>query len=344
MLVVDDEPSITLALSAKLKRDGHECRTAASGEEAFERFRDDGYDLVVTDVRMPGMSGIDLLKKVKASDPEVQVIVMTAYAEVNFAVEALRLNADDYLLKPFDIDELSHSVSRALEHRRLVRENRAYREHLEQRVKEQADRIEKLFLEGLVALAGAIEARDPYTGGHLEQVTKLALAVGTELNLEQEQMRALWLAALFHDVGKLAIPDSILNKPGKLTSEEYDLMKAHVERGLRVIEGVSYLEPAIPGILHHHERWDGGGYPNGLAAGEISLEGRILSVVDAFDAMLGDRPYRKGRSPEAALEELQRCAGTQFDPEIVAAFIRAREKGFQVHAPGIPLRPPSAKA
>ncbi|MGH7545866.1 MAG: HD-GYP domain-containing protein, partial [Gemmatimonadota bacterium] len=137
---------------------------------------------------------------------------------------------------------------------------------------------------------------------------------------------------------------SILNKPGKLTPEEYDLMKTHVERGLRVIEGVSYLEPAIPGILHHHERWDGDGYPNGLATDAISLEGRILSVVDAFDAMLGDRPYRKGRSPEAAVEELQRCAGTQFDPEVVAAFIRSREKGFRVHAPGIPLRRPSAKA
>lgn len=335
---MDDEPSITLALSTKLKRDGYVCETASSGEQALERFRRDAFDLVVTDVRMPGMTGIDLLKHVKAADPEVQVIVMTAYAEVNFAVEALRLNADDYLLKPFDIDELSHSVSRALEHRRLLRENRAYREHLEQRVQEQAERIEKMFLEGLVALASAIEARDPYTGGHLEQVTELALAVGTELGLPPEQMRALWLAALFHDVGKLAIPDSILNKPGKLTAEEYELMKTHVERGLKIIEGVSYLEPAVPGILHHHERWDGAGYPNGLQEEEISLEGRILAVVDAFDAMLGDRPYRKGRSPEAAVEELQRCAASQFDPTVVEAFLRARANGFRIDAPGIPIR------
>lgn len=335
---MDDEPSITLALSTKLTRDGHECRTAVSGEDALDEFRRDSFDLVVTDIRMPGMSGIDLLKQIKAHDSEVQVIVMTAYAEVNFAVKALRLNADDYLLKPFDIDELSHSVARALEHRRLLRENRAYREHLEQRVQEQAQRIETLFLEGLVALAGAIEARDPYTGGHLEQVTQLALAVGTEVGLAAEEMRALWLAALFHDVGKLAIPDSVLNKPAPLTQEEYELMKTHTERGLKIIEGVSYLEPAKRGILHHHERWDGKGYPAGLRGDEISVEGRILAVVDAFDAMLGDRPYRKGRSEEEAVEELERCAGTQFDPKVVDAFLRSRAKGFQVHAPGIPIR------
>lgn len=343
ILVVDDEPSITLALATKLRREGYHCVTASSGEEALAAFSADAFDLVITDVRMPGLSGIDLLKHVKAHDSEVQVIVMTAYAEVSFAVEALRLNADDYLLKPFDIDELSHSVARALEHRRLLRENRAYRQHLEERVQEQARQIERLFLEGLVALAGAIEARDPYTGGHLEQVTRLALAVGTELGLGPDRMRALWLGALFHDIGKLAIPDSVLNKPGKLTEEEYELMKTHVERGLRLIEGVSYLEPARAAILHHHERWDGKGYPKGLRGEEISIEGRILAVVDAFDAMLGDRPYRKGRSEDEAVEELKRCAGTQFDPAVVDAFLRARAKGFPVHAPGIPLGRPARR-
>ncbi len=195
-----------------------------------------------------------------------------------------------------------------------------------------------------MALAGAIEARDPYTGGHLEQVTELALAVGTELGLNEEEMRALWLAALFHDVGKLAIPDSVLNKPAKLTREEYDLMKTHVERGLQIIDGVSYLEQARPGILHHHERWGGGGYPRGLKGREISIQGRILAVVDAFDAMLGDRPYRKGRSAEAAIEELQRCAGAQFDPDVVKAFVRARSKGLRVQIPGLPIRQRPAPA
>lgn len=336
---MDDEPSITFALSAKLQRDGYECLTAGSGEEGLGHISRHAFDVVVTDVRMPGISGIDLLKEVKSRDPEVQVIVMTAYGEVEFAVQALRLSADDYLLKPLDLDDLIHSVTRALEHRRLLRENRAYREHLEWQVGEQAERIGRMLVQGLVALARAIEARDPYTGSHLERVTELALAVGAELDLSAEAMRTLWLGALLHDVGKLAIPDSVLNKPGPLAPEEYELIKTHPDRGLKIIEGASYLQRALPAILHHHERWDGTGYPAGLKGEEISLEGRILAVVDAWDAMVGDRPYRKARFEGDAVEELKRCAGKQFDPRVVGAFLRALAKGFRTGDPRIPGLP-----
>ncbi len=224
-------------------------------------------------------------------------------------------------------------MSRALEHRDLLRENRIYRERLEDRVHEQAQQIERLFLDGLSALAAAIEARDRYTSGHLDRVTQYSLATGAELGLDERTMWSLWLGSLFHDVGKLAIPDAILNKPGPLTDEEYEEMKKHPELGVQIVERISFLVPAARGILHHQERWDGRGYPSGLAGEEICIEGRILSVADAFDAMLTDRPYRPGRSESAAVEELERCSGSQFDPGVVEAFLRAKRKGFPSQVP-----------
>ncbi len=328
ILVVDDEPAVTSLVSKQLSRDGLSCRTAESAREALGILETTSFDVVITDISMPEMSGIDLLKIVKLRDPEVQVIVITGNPELDFAVEAIRSHADDYLIKPFELSQLSHSVSRALEHRELLQDNRRYRLHLEDRVREQALQIERLFLDGLSALAAAIEARDRYTGGHLDRVSRYALATGHEMRLDEERLRVLWLGSLFHDVGKLAIPDAILNKPGPLTDEEYAEMKRHPELGVSIVERISFLLPAAMAILHHQERWDGGGYPRGLSGEDICMEGRILAVADAFDAMLTDRPYRRARPEEQAIAELQRCAGTQFDPDVIEAFLRARQRGF----------------
>lgn len=336
VLVVDDEESVTYLITRRLMEEGLDCERASSAKEALEQLERRKFDVVITDVRMPGMSGIKLLTRVKEIDPETQVIVMTGHAEVEFAVEAIRSDVDDYLLKPFELEQLSHAVSRALEHRALQQENRAYRRQLEEQVREQAAQIERLFLDGLAALAAAIEARDKYTGGHLDRVSRYALATGAQLGLEDEQMWSLWLGSLFHDVGKLAIPDAILNKPGPLTSAEFEEMKRHPELGVRIMERASFLLPAARAVMHHQERWDGTGYPRGLEAEEISIEGRVLAVADAFDAMLTDRPYRPARSEKAAVEELQRCAGSQFDPGVVDAFLRAREKGFPWSQPESP--------
>lgn len=328
MLVVDDEASVASLVSKQMRRNGHDCVEALSAEEALDYLADRRFDIVITDIRMPGSSGIELLKGIKAHDPEVQVIVMTGSPDVDLAVEAIRSQADDYLVKPFELGQLTHSVTRALEHQALVRDNRRYRAQLEDRVREQAQQIERLFLDGLSALAAAIEARDRYTGGHLDRVTRYALATARELELDDDRLWNVWLGSLFHDVGKLAIPDAILNKPGPLTEEEYDSMKRHPELGVRIVERISFLVPATRGILHHQERWDGKGYPKGLKGEAISIEGRILAVADAFDAMLSDRPYRSARAEEEAVEELLRCAGTQFDPTVVEAFLRARDREF----------------
>jgi putative two-component system response regulator len=333
VLIVDDERSLTTVLAKVLGNDGHKCQIACNGKEALSLIRDNDFDVVVTDITMPEMTGIELLKQVKERDTEIQVIVITGHPDVDFAVEAIRSQVDDYLIKPFEMGQLRHSVYRALEHRALLKENRLYREHLEERVQKQALQINQLFLDGLQALAAAIEARDRYTGGHLDRVSKYALATGTELGLDEKSMWSLWLGSLFHDVGKLAIPDAILNKPGPLTEEEYAEMKRHPELGVEIIQRISFLVPAALAILHHQERWDGNGYPGGLEGEKISVEGRILAVADAFDAMLTDRPYRKALSEEYAVSELERCAGSQFDPGVVEAFLEAMTKGFPSRAP-----------
>ncbi|UCC83700.1 MAG: response regulator [Gemmatimonadota bacterium] len=345
VLIVDDEQSLTTVLAKVLGADGHKCRVASNGKDALALIEDTDFDVVVTDITMPEMTGIELLKLVKKRDREIQVIVITGHPDVDFAVEAIRSQVDDYLIKPFEMGQLRHAVYRALEHRALLSENRAYREHLEERVQKQAGQINQLFLDGLQALAAAIEARDRYTGGHLDRVSKYALATGTELGLDERAMWSLWLGSLFHDVGKLAIPDAILNKPGPLTEEEYEEMKRHPELGVEIIQRISFLLPAALAILHHQERWDGNGYPGGLKGERISIEGRILAVADAFDAMLTDRPYRKALTEGYALSELERCAGSQFDPGVVRAFMQAMDKGFPSRAPlslglGVPIAVP----
>ncbi|MGH7458516.1 MAG: HD domain-containing phosphohydrolase [Longimicrobiaceae bacterium] len=328
VLVVDDEPNIRLVLRRALSEEEYQVEEASDGRAALKRFRRSGADVILSDLLMPGVDGLEFLKQVKEIDDTVGFVILTGAGTLENAVEALRLHADDYLLKPFNLDEVSLAVERALERQRLVRENRYYQEHLEHRVAEQAERIERIFVEALHTLANAIEARDGYTGGHVERVTRYAVATGREMGLKGERLRTLWVGALLHDVGKIGVPDEILRKPGRLTEDEYEVMKRHPQIGASIVERSSFLEPALPAVLHHQERWDGTGYPNGLSGEEISVEGRILSVADTFDAIVTARPYRDERSQDDAVEELRRCSGSQFDPQVVQAFIDAKQKGF----------------
>jgi len=328
LLVVDDDPSIRSVLVRVLVPAGYEVREAGSGEEALERFERDGADLVLSDLQMPGISGMDLLQRVKARDDTTGFIILTGAGTLENAIRALRLQADDYLLKPFNLEEVSLAVERADRHRRLLRENRFYQRHLEERVAEQARQLESLFVDALQSLASAVEARDDYTADHVERVARYAVATGREVGLEGEAIRDLWVGALLHDIGKLAVPDHVLKKPGPLTDEEYAVMKQHPEIGAGILERSTFLRPAVPAALHHQERWDGTGYPGGLRGEEISLQGRIIAVVDTFDAIVSTRPYRGMRSREEAVAEIERCSGSQFDPAVVAAFRRALAKGF----------------
>jgi len=205
-------------------------------------------------------------------------------------------------------------------------------------VAEQAREIEGLVVDALRSLATAIDTRDDYTGGHVERVARYAAATGRELGMTGGELRALWIGALLHDVGKIGVSDAILKKPGALTEEEYAEMKRHPGIGGKVMDSSSFLRPGLPAVLHHQEHWDGTGYPSGLRGDEISLQGRIVAVVDCYDAIVTARPYRGAASEDDALAEIRACAGTQFDPAVVDAFLRAAARGFPLD-PDTPVLP-----
>jgi putative two-component system response regulator len=328
VLIVDDEPAIRIVLRTLLNTGEYEVIEAPDGDTALELIRAFNPDAILCDLLMPGIDGIELLRRVKEIDDTVAFVLVTGAGTTRDAVEALRLQADDYLAKPFQVDEVLHSLSRALAYRRLLRENRGYQRELEKRVREQTERMEQLFVDALLTIANAVETRDGYTGGHVERVTLYAVATGAALGLEPERLRSLAAAALLHDVGKIGIPDHVLTKPGRLTPEEYQVMQGHPAIGAAILRQSPFLQSAVDGVLHHHERWDGTGYPGRLAGERISVEGRILAVVDAYDAMVTTRPYRERCPAEAAVDELRRCAGSQFDPAVVEAFLHSMREGF----------------
>jgi response regulator RpfG family c-di-GMP phosphodiesterase len=328
LLIVDDEPSIRAVLRRVLATPEYELAEAEDGTDAVAIIARGGVDLVLSDLLMPRMDGMELLGHAKAIDETIGFIMLTGVGTMENAIEALRRHADDYLLKPFNIEEVRLSVSRALKHRQLVRENRVYQRQLETRVEEQAVKIERLLLEGLMIVSSAVDARDGYTGEHVARVTRYAVATGNLLGLDRETLRSLWMGSILHDVGKIGIPDNILKKPGSLTPAELEVMRRHPLISAAIVERSTFLRPALPGILHHHERWDGRGYPYGLRGDAISILGRIICVADSFDAITTTRPYRDRRSTESAVGEIKACAGSQFDRDVVAAFMEAMSAGF----------------
>lgn len=337
-LVADDDAGVRAVLRLVLRDQGYEVVEAVNGAEALQVYRAEQPDLILSDLQMPRLDGIGLLRSIRATDDTVAFLILTGAGTMENAVEALRLQADDYLVKPFNLDEVALACTRALSYRRLMRENRAYQQHLESRVAEQSREIESLLADAIRALAIAIETRDDYTGGHVERVARLAAATGRELGMSGADLRALWVAALLHDVGKIGVPDAILRKAGPLTPDEYEQVKRHPQVGANIMAASSFLRPGLLGVLHHQERWDGNGYPAGLKGEDISLQGRIICVVDCFDAVVSGRPYSPARTEREALAELERCSGTQFDPAVVRAFLRAAENGFP-QDPDVPQLP-----
>jgi putative nucleotidyltransferase with HDIG domain len=285
--------------------------------------------LVMTDMRMPKMDGIELLKQVRARWPDTAVVMITAVADVEVAVSCLANGAMDYLTKPFHLEEVRARVQQVLEKRRLVLENRDYQERLEQRVAAQARRLEELFLAGIQALAEALELKDPYTRGHSVRVSAYSGAIARALGLDAETVRQIELGGHLHDIGKIGVREDVLNKPGKLTDEEYRHIMTHPVLGWRILAPLMADAPiALNVVRSHHERIDGRGVPDRLRADEIPLEARIVAVADAFDAMLSGRPYRGDEMHLAeALAELEEHSGTQFDADVVRATLDAVRRG-----------------
>jgi response regulator RpfG family c-di-GMP phosphodiesterase len=329
VLIVDDDRHIRDILRELFLSSGYDARVAADGQEALEVFDADRPPLTVTDVHMPVMDGVELLKKARALDPDAAFLVLTGVANVQTAVESLKFGAFDFIMKPVHMDELLIAAERALQHRQLLIERREHQVILERKVEEATRELgstlrelESTYRTTLEALGSAIDTRDLGTHAHSRRVRGYSLALARAHGFPEAELGDLEHGVLLHDIGKIGIPDAILLKPGPLTPAEWKIMRTHPEIGRQLVEQVPFLRGAVPIVYHHHERWDGTGYPLGLKGENIPLGARIFSVADAFDAMTFDRPYSQAIPLEDARREIQRSAGTHFDPRVVESFLR----------------------
>lgn len=320
VLVVDDLASVRKIVSRKLISEGYKCREVPDGDTAIEAIADSEYDLVLLDVSMPGKSGIDVLNEIIAKYPDTSVIMVTSRDDAETVIETMKMGACDYIIKPVNLNELPIRVRKALDRRRLVLENKEYRLHLEDKVKEQTEKIHDAFLNSITSLAFALEARDKYTSGHSQRVSKIALLICRRLGLKQDYTEKVALAGLVHDIGKIGIKESILMKEEQLTEEEYSHIMAHSVIGEHILRPAIDDEEILKIVRHHHERYNGTGYPDGLTKQNIPMGARILAVADIYDAMTSDRPYRKAMKPNVAITELKKQARHMFDPVVVDAF------------------------
>lgn len=328
ILVCDDEEAIREVVSTLLEAQGFHCTVVQNGYQAIEEIKKSAQDLVLSDIVMPEMDGMRLLKQLRSYDEDIPVIMVTAMHDISIAIEAMRAGAYDYILKPFEKDQLYHSVKRALEHRHLVIENRSYQRDLERLVAERTHQLsmtlrdlEQSYDYTLEALGGALDAKDAETEGHCQRVTAITILIAKMMKVDGEELRHIARGAFLHDIGKMGIPDQMLRKPGPLTEDERQLMKRHCEIGYTVLKKIPFLSDAAEIVLSHQEFYNGGGYPRGLKGEQIPLGARIFAVADTLDAMTSDRPYRKALPIEAARAEVQKFSGTQFDPKVVEAFL-----------------------
>jgi putative two-component system response regulator len=345
VLIADDEPEIRNVLSDLLST-AHDCMAVGSAEEALASLCEHGHDLVISDIMMGGMSGLEMIPRVLDVSPDTVVIMISGVQTVESAIDALRAGAFDYVMKPFDLQHVEAAVSRALEHQRLRAEKRRYETYLEEMVGRRTVELDEAlrslgdaYRSTLKSLTAALEARDSETHGHSERVVNFSLRLGRELGLDAEQLRSLEFGSLLHDIGKIGVPDAILRKPAALSESEWVRMREHPLHGQKILSGIKFLEGAARVVSQHHERWDGTGYPVGLRGKQIDLNARIFAVADAFDAITSDRVYRRGRSYEEAVAELEEFSGRQFDPEVVEAFRRVpREEWDEIRRRSLEVR------
>jgi putative two-component system response regulator len=325
ILITDDEMAIRRLLQQRLASEGYQCLEAGSANRALYELQNNRVALVILDIKMPGKSGVQLLPEIRAGYPDVVVVMATAITDTSTAIHCMKLGAYDYITKPFNLEEVALSVDKALEKRRLQLENRDYQQHLEQKVEEQAKKIRSAFFNAITALAYALEAKDSYTSGHSQRVSEISVAIARELGLPQENINKIELAGRVHDVGKIGVRESVLNKPSQLTDEEFQHVKYHPEAGERILAPIVEDREILQIVRHHHERYNGAGYPDGLSGDEIPLGARILAVADSYDAMISERPYRGAMSVETACAEIEWGRNIQFDPEVAGAFLRIRD-------------------
>ncbi len=322
ILIVDDEDAIRSLFVEALNELGYDCDVAKNGLECLEKFyRVRDYDVVLLDVQMPELNGIETLKKLKSYSPDLSVIMVSASREIENVRVALREGAYDYVFKPFNVIDVDAVIRRALQRANLIKANKDYQKNLERKVADQTRELVKLYSGTLEAMILALDLRERETGHHSYRVTEYALNLGRHLRLDESQLSVIAKGALLHDIGKIGVPDNILLKPDSLTDEEWELMKQHAHLGYELLNKIEFLEESSLIVYTHHERYDGKGYPQGLAGDDIPLGARIFSVVDAFDAMTSKRVYKKAMPFEEAVDRIRESSGTQFDPVVVDTFV-----------------------
>lgn len=326
VLVADDEETIRLALGKFLRSRGYEVHTAESGTAALElmsRFR---FVLMLCDVRMPGLTGVEVVPQAIAADPDLAILMLTAVNDAPTATEALSAGAMDYLMKPVELADLQHAIERALHKRDLSIEQRNVERMIREEVAIRTEELEaeKLALRAMTVsiaetLINAMEAKDIYLRGHSQRVAELAVSIAAYLDLDEDTIEHIRLAGRLHDVGKIGIREQILNKPGALTPEEFEHVKQHVRIGMEILAPLRHIGESLLFVSDHHEHWNGGGYPKGIKGDDISIGGRILSAADAFDALTSKRAYRDPLTPQQTLEHLGKYVGVLLDKDVFGA-------------------------
>ncbi len=315
ILVCDDEPHIREPVAIYLRQNGFEVTTAVDGRDGLNKFQKDDFFLVITDINMPQMTGLDLLAEVRKVRPTTDVVMITGNVDLDYAIQAIKNGAYDYFRKPFDFEDVMLTVSRVVEKRRL---QRAAAEA--ERLRGERSASERNAIEAVMALVQAVYSKDSYTRGHMERVGLYADVIAATMGLEAKRRKIIERAGILHDIGKIGTPDVILNKTGKLTQEEFLVIQLHPNVGAQIVRPISVLGEVAPLVRQHHEKWNGTGYPDRLAGEKITVEARILAIADVFDALHSDRAYRPGLPIEKTIQIIKEGRGSHFDPEVVDCF------------------------
>jgi putative nucleotidyltransferase with HDIG domain len=339
ILIVDDDELVRDAIGMVLSEEGYDCQSTSGAEAALEVVKELDPHLVISDMKMPGKDGLWLLDRLRRERPDTAVVMLTAYGDTEAAVECLRRGATDYLLKPPKATDLLRSMERALSRRRDERARERYRTSLQRTVREKATdlrhalvEVESAYHSTLYALVTALDAREHETGDHSQRVGRYTLALADRMGIPVERRNDIFRGALLHDIGKIGVPDAILLKPGPLDEPEWAEMRRHPQTGFNILKSIGFLKVPAEIVLSHQERWDGSGYPRALRGEKIHVGARIFAVADALDAMTSDRPYRASIGFAAAMAEISRFSGSQFDPAVVETFLAIGQAGLETIA------------
>ncbi|MFZ2445238.1 MAG: HD domain-containing phosphohydrolase [Syntrophobacteraceae bacterium] len=344
ILIVDDEEGYRKVVHGLIQKisNAYSCDFAANGNDALAMIRRGRYDLVISDIVMDCGTGIELMKAAKELYPELDFIIMTGHAPEYEFSDIIDAGASDFITKPFAWGELKAKIGRIEKEQRVLRDLR----ESNLRLSESLDRLKWVLEDSINALASALESKDPYTAGHQQRVSDTACQIARKMELSQDQLTAVRLAGLVHDIGKISVPSEILSKPSKLSELEFELIKLHAHTGFDILKRIQFPWPIAQILLQHHERMDGSGYPQGLSGKEILLEARIIAVADVVEAMSSHRPYRSALGLQKALEEISKNRGILYDPDVVDAclkledYLSCRDSSQNARGPAEAARPP----